>query len=236
MRKQLLILLASVLVLLFVLKAGGMLPAIHIKMKDAVTETEEPMPLINNAQINTTPILQMPELPTGCESVALTMALNSYGFDLDKTAIASDWMIHNDENYVLGYAGDPFSDNGAGIFPPGLCDTANNFLKSKGYPHKAYDVTGMEIEDLLEYIADGIPVVVWTTIDYTDPRYSGSEITYNERTYRWYSNEHCVMLGGFDQGDSSVTVYDPMLGKTTVDMEVFRDNYNKIGKYALIIV
>ena len=194
------------------------------------------MPLINNAQINTTPILQMPELPTGCESVALTMALNSYGFDLDKTAIASDWLIHNDENYVLGYAGDPFSDNGAGIFPPGLCDTANNFLKSKGYPHKAYDVTGMEIEDLLEYIADGIPVVVWTTIDYTDPKYSGSEITYNERTYRWYSNEHCVMLGGFDQGASSVTVYDPMLGKTTVDMEVFRDNYNKIGKYALIIV
>ena len=205
-------------------------------MKDAVTETEESMPLINNAQINTTPILQMPELPTGCESVALTMALNSYGFDLDKTAIASDWLIHNDENYVLGYAGDPFSDNGAGIFPPGLCDTANNFLKSKGYPHKAYDVTGMEIEDLLEYIADGIPVVVWTTIDYTDPKYSGSEITYNERTYRWYSNEHCVMLGGFDQGASSVTVYDPMLGKTTVDMEVFRDNYNKIGKYALIIV
>ena len=236
MRKQLLILLASVLVLRFVLKASGMLPAIHIKMKDAVTETEESMPLINNAQINTTPILQMPELPTGCESVALTMALNSYGFDLDKTAIASDWLIHNDENYVLGYAGDPFSDNGAGIFPPGLCDTANNFLKSKGYPHKAYDVTGMEIEDLLEYIADGIPVVVWTTIDYTDPKYSGSEITYNERTYRWYSNEHCIMLGGFDQGASSVTVYDPMLGKTTVDMEVFRDNYNKIGKYALIIV
>ena len=109
-------------------------------------------------------------------------------------------------------------------------------MKSKGYPHKAYDVTGMEIEDLLEYIADGIPVVVWTTIDYTDPKYSGSEITYNERTYRWYSNEHCIMLGGFDQGASSVTVYDPMLGKTTVDMEVFRDNYNKIGKYALIIV
>ena len=44
------------------------------------------------------------------------------------------------------------------------------------------------------------------------------------------------MLGGFDQGASSVMVYDPMLGKTTVDMEVFRDNYNKIGKYALIIV
>ena len=77
---------------------------------------------------------------------------------------------------------------------------------------------------------------MWTTIDYTDPKYSGSEITYNERTYRWYSNEHCIMLGGFDQGASSVTVYDPMLGKTTVDMEVFRDNYNKIGKYALIIV
>lgn len=236
MRKQLLILLASVLVLLFVLKASGMLPEINIKREETATETDGPMPLINNAEINTTPMLQMPELPTGCESVALTMALNSYGYNLDKTTIARDWLVHNDQNYVLGYAGDPFSETGAGIFTPGLCDTANNFLKSKGYPHKAYDVTGMELEDLFAYIADGIPVVVWTTIDYTDPVYSDSEISYNGKTYHWYSNEHCVMLGGFDQGASSVTVYDPMQGKTTVDMEVFRENYNKIGKYALIIV
>ena len=130
MRKQLHILLASVLVLLFVLKAGGMLPEIHIIREAAVNETDESMPLLNNAQINTTPILQLPDLPTGCERVALTMALNSYGFELDKTAIASDWLILYDENYVLGYAGDPFSENGAGIFPPGLCDTANDFLKS----------------------------------------------------------------------------------------------------------
>lgn len=37
-------------------------------------------------------ILQMPELPTGCEITALTMVLNYYGFAVDKTVMAAEYL------------------------------------------------------------------------------------------------------------------------------------------------
>lgn len=37
-------------------------------------------------------ILQMPELPTGYEITALTMALHYYGFSVDKTVMASEYL------------------------------------------------------------------------------------------------------------------------------------------------
>lgn len=238
MQKRLLILLLSILALVFLLKANGFLPklpklpAFHLQSSEELEE----QPKISNAQVFTEPVLQQPELPTGCESVALTMALNVYDCELDKTTIARDWLIRNDENYVTGYVGDPFTDQGAGIFPPGLCETANNYLKNSGRGQRAYDVTGMELSELLDYIASGLPVVVWVTVDYETPRYSGSLIEYNGKTYRWFSNEHCVMLGGFNRNDGTVMIYDPKQGQITKDMEQFQSLYDEIGRYALLIV
>lgn len=37
-------------------------------------------------------IMQMPELPTGCEITALTMVLNYYGFDVDKVTLATEYL------------------------------------------------------------------------------------------------------------------------------------------------
>ena len=48
------------------------------------------------------PILQEPELPTGCESVALTMALEYLGFELEKTTIADQYLIRSATNFAEG--------------------------------------------------------------------------------------------------------------------------------------
>ena len=37
-------------------------------------------------------IMQMPELPTGCEITALTMMLDHYGYAVDKTVMASEYL------------------------------------------------------------------------------------------------------------------------------------------------
>lgn len=50
-------------------------------------------------------LFQAPELPTGCESVALTMALNYHGFGLEKTTIANDYLIYDNGNFAEGYMG-----------------------------------------------------------------------------------------------------------------------------------
>lgn len=76
-------------------------------------------------------ILQNPELPTGCESVALTMVLKYLGFDLEKTTIADDYLVFADRNFAMGYIGNPHTEDGAGIFAPGLVKTANNFLEAQ---------------------------------------------------------------------------------------------------------
>ncbi len=230
LRKRLLFLLCSLIVLAFVLKISGVLPSFG---GDNTEEVEKVRPV--SASLEVTPIIQTPELPTGCESVALTMALNVYGYQLDKTTIASEWLVRNDENYVIGYSGDPFSKNGAGIFAPGLCDTANAFLKHKGNGYKAYDITGMEVEDLCDYIAQGFPVVVWITSDYKEPTYTDSSIEYAGKTYRWYNNEHCVMLGGYDDEKSTLTIYDPLQGKIEIEKQTFQKIYDQIGKYAVMI-
>lgn len=63
-------------------------------------------------------ILQNPELPTGCESVALTMVLNYYGQKLSKTTIADEYLIRDPENFVTAYKGDPYQISGDGIYAP----------------------------------------------------------------------------------------------------------------------
>ena len=71
-------------------------------------------------------ILQNPELPTGCESVALTMVLKYLGFDLEKTTIADDYLVFADRNFAMGYIGNPHTEDGAGIFAPGLGGRGRN--------------------------------------------------------------------------------------------------------------
>ncbi len=64
-------------------------------------------------------VYQEPELPTGCESVALTMLLLYEGFDLEKTTIADDYLLYSENgDFSEGYIGDPYSCEGAGCFPP----------------------------------------------------------------------------------------------------------------------
>ena len=54
--------------------------------------------LPNQAQIEMEVILQKPELPTGCESVALTMVLKQKGYPIEKTTIAEEYLIYNRDN------------------------------------------------------------------------------------------------------------------------------------------
>lgn len=182
-------------------------------------------------------ILQNPELPTGCEAVSLTMALQYEDFDEDKITIASDFLIYNQEtdNMAIGYVGDPFSESGAGCFAPAIAATALAFFTDQEAEYKAYDITDTDFEDLFAYIAAGTPVILWTTMYMADPEFTRMDAEYEGHVYRWYSQEHCVVLSGYNRTEGTVQVNDPLEGIVTRNLDEFAAIYNLTGKNAVVL-
>ncbi len=191
-----------------------------------------------NSRAATIPVeemLQYPELPTGCESVALTIALNALGAGLKKTEIAELYLEYND-NFALGYVGDPFSDDGAGIFPPGIVKTVENYTGATGAGFYAEDTSGMPLNDLYKLIDAGCPVIVWTTFYLGEPMVTDFYVEYLEHFYMWYDNEHCVTLFGYDLDAGTVDIADPLDGIMTVDADEFERINQEIGSYSVALM
>lgn len=180
-------------------------------------------------------ISQYPELPAGCESVSLTMILNYLGYDVTKTELVDNYLVY-DGNFVMGYCGNPYSyEVGGGCYAPGMTITANNFLGAQGSKHTAYNITGTDFDELLEYVAQGYPILIWTTINMADS--SKGSYNYDEEgnPYAWDYNEHCVVLTGYDFKANSVTVYDPIAGIVYREKDHFQTIYENMNEMAVVI-
>ena len=181
-------------------------------------------------------VLQNPELPTGCESVALTAALRCLGFSLGKTEIAENYLRYSPVgNFAEGFVGNPFSYEGAGVFPPGIVYTANDFFKEMHSSLRAYDATGLGIYRLLRYVGEDSPVLLWVTIGYGEPYWGGYGCSYGSRNYEWYYSEHCVALKGYNLLRGTVTLIDPMQGEVTKSLSFIRRLMEEIGNYAVVL-
>ena len=193
-------------------------------------------PLRNrSAQIDTEELMQNPELPTGCESVALTSAFRSLGFEIEKTEIADEYLTYG-EDMMWSYVGDPEEIDGAGIYPPGLTNCANDYLKAKKSKYTAYNTMGTNFEDLFKLIENGCPVLIWTTMDYEEPILSDVAFDYNGKYFYWYELEHCVMLCGYDLDEETVTINDPLEGIITIDLDQMKTVYDGIDKLSMTIM
>lgn len=185
-------------------------------------------------QLSMKNIKQNPELPTGCESVALTMVLNYYGFHLSKTTIAANYLPRSSSNFVTAFAGNPFSSSGAGIYAPGLTNTANDFLKEKKSQLRATDITGISFKNLYKFIDDGTPVIVWNSMYMRNP--IGNSTYYAVgKTWTFYTYEHCVVLCGYNKKKNTVLINDPLSGLVWRSASSFEKIYNKLGKMAVVI-
>ena len=178
---------------------------------------------------------QNPQLPTGCESVALTMVLKHYGFNLSKTTIASKYLpLSGSGNFVTAFAGNPFSSSGAGIYAPGLTNTANKYLKAKKSKLRATDMTGISLKNLYPYIDAGIPVIVWNSMYMRNPIGVSSYYTLG-KSWTFYRYEHCVVLCGYNKKNGKVLINDPLSGLVWRKASSFEKIYNKLGKMAVVI-
>ena len=179
---------------------------------------------------------QYPDLPTGCESVALTNALNYYGCGLGKTTIADRYMPWSGSNFVTAFWGNPHSaTNGNCISAPGITNTANSYLTKTGRKQRAYDITGSNFYNLYNYLERGHPVVIWATIGMHNLGGCYATQVWGGRVYHTYTNSHTVVLRGFDRASGIVYLADSIDGYTMFSASRIARLYYQRGSQAVVI-
>lgn len=181
-------------------------------------------------QIKVPCYMQNPQLPTGCESVALVNALNYWGFHLSKTSIANNWMPYGG-NGVYNFIGNPRDSSGWIICAPGIAKTAKKFLKGKDTEVRAKVVKGESLKSLRKYLDMGYPVIVWTTIGMGSP---GRLVAYRSG-YPLRYNNHAVVLCGYNPTTGDYKVADSLRGTVWRKSKRFTYLYNKMGKQAVVL-
>lgn len=178
--------------------------------------------------INVPYINQSEQWPTGCESVSTVMALQHLGIDIDvdtwitylpKTEIGlcAGQLVGGDPN--IHFIGSPYDADAYGCYAPVIVNALNSVFKTYDVPWKAVDVTAMDTDVLLKkYIDRDMPVIYWATIDLKES-YKGPvwRMYDSDLTFEWTSNEHCMLLVGYD--DDYLIFNDPWNNHGVIDYE-----------------
>jgi uncharacterized protein YvpB len=199
-----------------------------------------PKPVEASVMLTAPLIKQNPELPSGCEITTLTMLLQFYGIKKDKMQLVPEMKydttpMKTDANGNIIYWGNPNSgfvgnitgqSKGFGIYHTALFELLRKYIPT------AIDLTRTGFDVLERKVASGIPVEVWTTVDYLEPM-AWVEWDSPLGPIRTTFAEHAVLLVGYDK--DNVFVNDPLSGKSNVriDKALFVQTWESMGKQAI---
>ena len=190
-------------------------------------------------------VMQIPELPHGCEITSLTAVLNYYGMDVTKLEMADNYLPKQGFRTVNGqrfgpnpahaFAGNPRDkQDGMYVFAAPIVKAAEAVIADKKSVLRVTNMSGQSKEEILKLVQDGIPVVVWVTLDLSPPKYNKGWIYEGESVERnGYSNLHAVVLTG--HLDEKVVVMDPLKGYVTYDEDQFFKSYQELGAQAVAV-
>ncbi len=202
----------------------------------------------NSVYIDMENVLQLPELPVGCEITALTILLRYCGFDAEKTDLAKNYLPTSwgnaryedgktyKDSFFDYFIGDPFS-RGYGCFSRAIEKAANAYISDHGGGFTVKNISGSHPDVLYDYLAQGTPVLCWATDGMIEPEYY--ETWYDNATGEkldWYLNEHCFVLAGFNMSADLVTLNDPMKGIIDYNINKFETRYDQMYKQAIVII
>ncbi len=185
-----------------------------------VHETAAPMP--DTYIIEGVPILsQLPDFPTGCESVSACMLLQYNGYDITTDVFVDEYLDKSDDFYhrdgvcwgpdpYTYFIGNPRTDTSYGCMATVIENAITTALGKSDWG--GITDCGSLNELCKAYISRDIPVMVWTSMKMEAPRPGSVWKLPDGSDYQWLSNEHCMVLVGYDE-----TCYyfnDPSTGKT----------------------
>lgn len=188
-------------------------------------------------------ILQLPELPRGCEVTALAMLLQSNGVQVDKMELAEkirkDPTPYSRQGNVTyfgnphdGFVGDmyTFDNPGLGVYHEPIAELAEQYL-----PGQVFDMTGTTFEHLLWTVGQGMPTWVIHTTMYDEVPASAwvnwqtpsgpIQVTYYE---------HSLLVTGYDE--QYVFVHDPLGRRDRIERSAFQAGWEQMGSQAINIL
>ena len=199
--------------------------------EENITPGQMAISMPNKIDLAVEPIMQLPELPLGCEITALATLLQYYGFSVDKVTLCEQTLDYGSSytDPFEGYIGNPFEEyRGMGCYAPPIVCAANRFLARQNSALSAYDVSGTSFDILLEYVMAGTPVMIWTTQQTLD-----SDVAYTYGEINWYRLSHCVVISGFE-GDAVICA-DPLEGTVRYDRSRMEQMYKLLYAQAVLI-
>lgn len=182
-------------------------------------------------------VLQNPDLPTGCEITSLATVLNFYGYDVSKTTLADKYLKKGKgagTDFRKVFFGDPRSSGGFGCYAQPIVDAAEKYLTEQNSDYKVYNYSGKEFEELLKEVENGVPVIIWGTIDMERPYYTYEWIIDGEKV-SWIAPEHCFVLIGYDFNRNVAIVCDPLKGVVEYNLITVKKRYNALFSQCVVI-
>ena len=198
------------------------------------------------------PYYSQDEYPTGCELVCASMLLAYYGFDISPSelieqgyigtgSVTEDFMnpgtyYGDDPNKV--FIGDPndIYNFSYGCYSGAIFSGLRKYLERKYYD--AANLSGISLKDLcMEYIDRGEPVLIWASTN-MEPTHTEDNnkwiITDTGEEFSWISNEHCLVLVGYD--DENYCFHDPQTGANVLyPKAVSEQRYRELGRQAITV-
>ena len=188
-------------------------------------------------------ILQLPELPRGCEVTALAMLLQSNGVQVDKMELANnirkDTTPYSRQGNVTyfgnphdGFVGDmyTFDNPGLGVYHEPIAELAEQYL-----PGRVLDMTGTTFEHLLWTVGQGMPTwVIHTTLYDKVPASAWVSWQTPSGPIQVTYYEHSLLVTGYDE--QYVYVHDPLGRKDRIKHSAFQAGWEQMGSQAITIL
>jgi len=189
-------------------------------------------------------VLQLPELPHGCEVTSLSAVLSYYGYHVTKTMLSDRYLPKKPfeirEGIVYGpdpykfYAGEPSEQTGFFAYAPPIVETVKQYMKDVQGDLNPKDITGSSREEIINQLNKGIPVIIWVTLDLSPPKINYSwQIKETGEHYQAPTNLHVVVLNGYSE--DKVFTMNPLEGQVEYNRDRFFDSYEALGKHAVVI-
>lgn len=183
---------------------------------------------------------QYPDYPTACESVATVEMLQYNGFDIGINEFLDNYLdiIDSSDSSIADFedvfdhyfVGNPYSYHGFLCNPPVEVKAVEKyFSKINELNRSVLDLTGTSFENLLDYLSQGSPVVIWCSINLAEPT---RRYLYNSE---YYTPSHAVVLSGYNINTGKVTLTDSISGVVEADLERVKYLYNLFGKKSLVV-